>query len=263
MIKYLITFIFMTVTIFAEVHFAKLEPFSTITIKSEVNGKVLVAKQNLEGKVANSLIVKIDDKLDREDLKNSNASLRLLSEMIKINRAVLPYLKKNVNKKYTLYKKVAPLSSSSISQKDSLFAAYVSSKSQYSGTLEKVLNLENQKVNIKQKIAILKDRISKKSLFVKNRYIYSINIKAGEFVTMGMPIATLSDISRAKLTLFLSKDELANIASKSIYINDKKTNLKFNKIWKIADKKYISSYKVEIILDPVDKFSTLMKVEIK
>lgn len=263
MIKYLITFMFTTVTIFAEVHFAKLEPLSTIIIKSEVNGKVLVSKQNLEGKVVNSLIVKIDDKIDREDLKNSKASLRIIAEMIKVNKAVLPYLKKNVNKKYSLYKKVAPLSSSSISQKDGLFAAYVSAKSQYNATLEKVLNLENQKVNIKQKVAILKDRIAKKSISVNNRYLYSLNVKEGEFVNIGMPIATLSDIRKAKLTLYLSKDELINIDNKSIYINDKKTNLKPSKIWKVADKKYISSYKVEVTLEPTDKFSTLMKVEIK
>ena len=263
MIKYLITFIFICVTVFADEHFAKLEPFSTITIKSEVNGKVVVAKQNLEGKVANSLIVKIDDKIDKEDLKNSRASLKLLTKMVNVNRSVLPFLKQNVNKKYSLYKKVAPLASSSISQKDTLFAAYVSAKSQYNGTLEKILNLENQKVNTEQKIAILKDRISKKSIYVKDRYIYSLNVKVGEFVTMGMPIATLSNIKKAKLTIYLSKEELANLDSKSIYINGKKTALKFSKVWKVADKKYISSYRAEIILKPVENFSTLMKVEIK
>ena len=263
MIKYIVVFVLSTVIAMADVHFAKLEPYNTINIKSEVNGRVVLAREDLEGKIANSLIVKIDDKLDKIDLKNSKLSLQLLSKMITLNKGMLDNLKKNVAKKYSLYKKLAPLASSSVSQKDSLFSAYVSAKSQYNATQEKVLNLENQKVTLSQKIALLEDRLSKKSIYIKNKYIYALNVKKGEFVTVGMPIATISDISKAKLTLYLSKDELSNLDSKKIYINGNKTNLKFSKIWKIADKKYISSYRAEIILKPIDRFSTLIKVEVK
>ena len=263
MIKFILAFILSTIIAMADVHFAKLEPYSTINIKSEVNGRVVLARDDLEGKTANSLIVKIDDKLDKIDLKNSKLSLQLLSKMITLNKSMLNNLKKNVDKKYSLYKKISPLSSSSISQKDSLFSAYVSAKSQYNATQEKVLNLENQKVTLSQKIALLQDRLSKKSIYVKNRYIYSLNIKKGEFVTIGMPIATISDTSKAKLILYLSREELSNLDSKSIYINNKKTDLKFSKIWKVADKKYISSYRAELILKPIDRFSTLVKVELK
>jgi len=263
MIKYIVVFVLSTVIAMGDVHFAKLEPYNTINIKSEVNGRVVLAREDLEGKIANSLIVKIDDKLDKTDLKNSKLSLQLLSKMITLNKGMLDNLKKNAAKKYSLYKKLAPLSSSSVSQKDSLFSAYVSAKSQYNATQEKVLNLENQKVTLSQKIALLEDRLSKKSIYIKNKYIYALNVKKGEFVTVGMPIATISDISKAKLTLYLSKDELSNLDSKKIYINGNKTNLKFSKIWKIADKKYISSYRAEIILKPIDRFSTLIKVEVK
>ncbi len=263
MIKYIVVFVLSTVIAMADVHFAKLEPYNTINIKSEVNGRVVLAREDLEGKIANSLIVKIDDKLDKTDLKNSKLSLQLLSKMITLNKGMLDNLKKNVVKKYSLYKKLAPLASSSVSQKDSLFSAYVSAKSQYNATQEKVLNLENQKVTLSQKIALLEDRLSKKSIYIKNKYIYALNVKKGEFVTVGMPIATISDISKAKLTLYLSKDELSNLDSKKIYINGNKTNLKFSKIWKIADKKYISSYRAEIILKPIDRFSSLIKVEVK
>ena len=263
MIKFIVAFILTTILVMADVHFAKLEPFSTINIKSEVNGKVVLAREDLEGKIANSLIVKIDDKLDKTDLKNSKLSLQLLSKMIILNKSMLDNLKKNVTKKYSLYKKTAPLASSSVSQKDSLFSAYISAKSQYNATQEKVLNLENQKVTLSQKIALLQDRLSKKSIYVKSRYIYALNVKKGEFVTIGMPIATISDTTKAKLTLYLSREELSNLDSKSIYINDKKTDLKFSKIWKVADKKYISSYRAEIVLKPIDRFSTLVKVELK
>jgi len=257
-----IVFIY-TISIFADEHYAKLEPLQSITIRSEVNGKVVVAKSNLEGKLVDGLIVKIDDKLDRLDLKHSLESLKLINKMIKVNRENLPLLKKSFEKKRNLYLKVAPLSSSSVSSKDSLYSAFVSAKSQYSGVLEKILNLENQKVTLEQKIALLKDRISNKSIIVSNNYLYALNVKRGEYVNIGAPIATVNDISRAKLTIFLSEDELKDINKKSIYIDGKRTDLKFSKIWKVADSKYISSYRAEIIVKPFTRFSKLIKVEIK
>ncbi len=255
-------FIF-SVTIFASEHFAKLEPISSIVIKAEANGEVVVAKSNLEGKVVDGLIVKIDDKLDKLDLQNSKKSLEITQKMIKLNKQMLPLLKKSFIKKRELYQKVTPLSSSSISQKDSLYSAFVSAKSQYSSLLEKILNLENQQVSLKQKIATLEDRIQKKSIIIDNKYLYSLNVKKGEYVNIGMPIAELKDISKAKLTIYLSEDELKDIDKKSIYIDGKKTDLKFAKIWRVADKKYVSSYRAEIILKPFDRFSKLVKVEVK
>jgi hypothetical protein len=78
-----------------------------------------------------------------------------------------------------------------------------------------------------------------------------------------MPIAILKDLSRAKLTIYLSSDELKNLKSKKIYLDGKVTNLKFNKIWRVADSKNISSYKAEIVLKPIANFSKLIKVEVK
>ena len=256
-------FIIFTIFAYADVHFAKLEPIRSLTIKSEVNGKVVMAKEAQEGSVVNGVIVKIDDRLDKIDLKNSHSSLLLIDKMLKINKELLPILKKSMQKKLNLFKKVAPLSSTSVSQKDSLYSAYVSAKTQYSGVMEKILNLESQKVTLLQKIATLSDRLRKKSIKVQNMYLYNLSVKRGEYINIGMPIATISDINQAKLTIYLSEDELKDINKKSIYINDKKTDLKFSKIWKIADSKYISSYRAEIVLKPISRFSKLIKVEVK
>jgi len=253
----------LTIFIFADEHYAKLEPIDEITLKSEVNGKVVLAKSNLEGKVANGVIVKIDDRLDKIDLKTSKNSLKLIEEMIKLNQNMLPLLKKSYESKKSLYLKVLPLSSSSASKKDSLYSSYINAKNQYSSTKEKILNLKNQALTLKQKIASLEDKIAKKSIKVDNKYLYSLNVKKGEYVNIGVPIATLKDISKAKLVIYLSQDELKDIDKKAIYINDKKSNLKFSKIWKVADKEYISSYRAEIILKPFDRFSKLIKVDIK
>jgi len=260
-----IVFIFLIATfyIFADVHYAKLEPINTVTLKSEVSGKIVLAKDNLEGKVVNGLIVKVDDKLDKIDLQNSKTSLKIISKMIEINKNLLPALKKSLDKKRELYKKIVPVASSSENQKNALYLAFVSAKSQYVGTKEKILNLQNQKITLEQKIATLKDRISKKSFIINGKYLYNLYVREGDFVTIGMPIADVSDISRAKLIIYLSEDELKNIDTKKIYLNGKETNLKFSKIWKIADKIYISSYRAEIELEPKERFSKLVKVEVK
>lgn len=43
----------------------------------------------------------------------------------------------------------------------------------------------------------------------------------------------------------------------------KKSNLKIDKIYKVADSKHISSYKVEIIVPNPKTFSRLVKIEFK
>ena len=252
-----------TTLLWADVHFAKLEPFETVILKAEANGRVIKAATFLEGKVVNGIIVKIDDNIDKKDLQNSLASKEYIQEMIKLNKALLPALQKNLLNKKRLFKRVENLNSTSVSQKDNLYSAYISALTQFNGTKEKILNLKNQLASLNQKIAMLMDRIDKKSIKVKNRYLYKLNVREGEYINIGMPIATISDISKAKLTIFLSDDELKDIDKKSIYINGKKTNLKFSKIWKIADSKYISAYRAEIVLKPIDRFSKLIKVEVK
>lgn len=248
---------------FADIHYAKLEPISTVTLKAQVSGKVVEAKKDLEASVVNGLLVKLDDRLDKIDLNSAKESLKLISKMIELNQKLLPLLKENVDKKRALYQNIINVSSSSKNQKNSLFLAYVTAKNQYSATKEKILNLKNQKVSLQEKIAALNDKIAKKHFFIKNKYLYNLYVDKGDFVTVSMPIADISDISKAKLTIYLSEDELKDIDKKKIYLDGKETNLKFNKIWKIADKKYISSYKAEIILKPMNRFSKLVKVEVK
>jgi multidrug resistance efflux pump len=258
-----IFFVFLTIFSYAQSYYARVQPISKAVIKAEVSARVLVAKKELEGKIVNELIIKLDDKLDRIDLKNSKESLKLIKESIKLNSNLLPLLKKNAAKKEKLYKKVLPLNSTSVSQKDSLFNAYVSAKSQLSATKEKILNLKSQKVNLEQKIAALKDKIAKKNIIIKNRYLYEILVERGEFVNIGTPLAIIYDTSKAKLMLFLSEEDLKDLNNKTIYIDGKKTDLKFSKVLKIADSKDISSYKAEIIINPVYRFSKLVKVELK
>ncbi|MEA2027466.1 MAG: hypothetical protein U9N49_00625, partial [Campylobacterota bacterium] len=123
---------------------------------------------------------------------------------------------------------------------------------------EKLLSLE-------LKIAQLEDMIDKKSVVLDNEYLYKLHVRAGDFVNPSMPIATVADLSRAKLVLFLEDEEIKELDKKSIYINGKKSNATIDRVWSVADEKFISSYKAWIILDnpQVEDFSKLVKVELK
>jgi hypothetical protein len=81
---------------------------------------------------------------------------------------------------------------------------------------------------------------------------------------MGIPLAQIKDLTKAKLVLFLEADEVESVKSKTIYIDDKATKYKISKIWSVADEKFISSYRAEIVVDnPKESFSKLLKVEFK
>ena len=72
------------ISLFAKVHYAKVEPFETITLKSAVSAQVIEAKTSLEGKkIKKSTIIKLDDKLDRIKIKSSQNSIKLIKKYVK------------------------------------------------------------------------------------------------------------------------------------------------------------------------------------
>lgn len=97
----------------------------------------------------------------------------------------------------------------------------------------------------------------------KDNYIYNINVKSGDYVTPGTLLYESKDLSQGKLTIFVPIADIESIKNKTIYLNDKKSNLKITKIYTVADSEHISSYKVEIYIPNVKKFSRLVKIEFK
>jgi len=251
--------------VFGQIHYAKVEPYETITIKSAVSAQVTKAKIELEGKIIkNSEIIHLDDKLDKIRLKSDREALVLIKNMIRINQQNLQSLLLSLQRQEDYYNRVANLSTISITQKDKAFYSYINAKTQYLSIKEKIETLKKQKLDLIYDIERLKDTIGKKTIRLKNRFLYKLLVHKGEFVNMGMALAQIKDLSRAKLTLFLEDDELQNIKNKKIYINGKLTNYKIDKIWSVADDKFISSYRAEIVIPkPTYKFSKLLKVELK
>ena len=250
--------------LFSKVHYAKVEPMETITLKAAVSAQVTQTKMVLEGTTVTGVIIKLDDKLDQIKLTSSRESLKLVQSMIVTNQSILSALKQSLNKQKAYYSRISNIASASKTQKDNAFYAYTSAKTQYFSTKEKIDSLKKQKLDLKYEMARLEDSISKKSIKLKNKFLDKLLVSEGDFVNMGTPLAKVQDLSSAKLVLFLEAKTLKEINAKTIYLDDKATKYKVTKIWKVADEKFISSYRTEITINnPKENFSKLLKVEFK
>ena len=249
----------------AKVHYAKVEPFESITLKSAVSAQVTNAKQSLEGTtVTNNTIIQLDAKLDKLKLASSQSSIKLINSMLKTNQNILSSLKESMDRQKAYYYRISDIGSASKTQKDNAFYSYTSSRTQYFTTKEKIDSLKKQRLDLKYEVSRLNDSISKKSIKVNNKFVYKLLVNKGDFVNMGTSLAQVKDLTSAKLVLFLETDELEKIKEKTIYINDKASDYKISKIWEIADEKFISSYRTEIVIkNPKESFSKLLKVEFK
>jgi len=250
--------------VFGKVHYAKVEPLERATIKASVGGAITKVDLSAEGRIAGEgVVIQIDDAMDRVSLTSSKDSLKLFAETLKINSEILEGLKETFRLKKGYFDRVSALASSTKTQKDNAYGAFIAAKNQLLGTKEKVANLQKQILDLKYKIKMLQDSIGKKSISLKGRYLYKIMVRAGEFAAPGMPLAVADDLSKAKLTIYLDREELKGIADKKVYIDGSEEGYAISRIWQEADEKFISAYRAEIILEPKYPFSSLLKVEVK
>ncbi len=223
--------------LFAKIHYAKVEPYESVTLKSAVSALVMDVDLDAEGSVVDQKrVIYLDDRLDKINLKISKENLQILHETLK--------------RQESYFQRIDKLKTTSKTQKDNAFYSLASTKTQY--------------LDMKYKIAQLEDSIEKKSIVLHNMYLNQIMVRKGDYVSPGSPLATVVDANRAKLVLFLEPSELENIAQRKVFLNGEKTDYKVDKVWRVADEKFISSYRAEIyITAPEGSFSKLMKVEIK
>jgi hypothetical protein len=229
--------LFTPLLIFAKVHYAKVEPYESVVLKSAVSALVMDVDLESEGSVVDQKrVIYLDDRLDKINLKISNETLLILQETLK--------------RQESYFQRIDKLKTASTNQKDDAFYSFSSAKTQY--------------LDMQYKIAQLEDSIEKKSIVLHHMYLYEIMVRKGDYVTPGSPLASIVDASRAKLVLFLEPSELEDIEQKTVYLNGEKTEYKVDKVWRVADEKFISSYRAEIyITAPEGSFSQLMKVEVK
>lgn len=223
-------------SIFANEYYAKLEPIESYEVKSAVSGKVIFSNSKLEGsKANNSVVIEIDSVVNKVELEQSRNKLKYIDEMLKIE---------NNN-----YNRLNQVSSKSEFEKDTQKL--------------KVINLESSKADMIIKIEGLKDTISNKKLIEKSNYIYNISVKEGDYVNPGTLLYEAKDLSKGKLEIFVPIASINEVKNKEIYLDGEKSDVKISKIYDVADSVNISSYKVELVLDNVDNFSRLVKIEFK
>jgi hypothetical protein len=229
--------LFTPLLIFAKVHYAKVEPYESVVLKSAVSALVMDVDLEAEGSIVDQKrVIYLDDHLDKMNLKISKETLLILHETLK--------------RQESYFQRMDKLKTASTTQKDNAFYSFASAKTQY--------------LDMQYKIAQLEDSIEKKSIVLHHMYLYEIMVRKGDYVTPGSPLASIVDASRAKLVLFLEPSELEEIEQKTVYLNGEKTEYKVDKVWRVADEKFISSYRAEIyITAPEGSFSQLMKVEVK
>lgn len=255
--------LFISIWAFGAVHIAKVEPFEIYKIKAAASGQVVKSDISKESKVVKSYeIIKLDSKVDKANLKDLESKLKNTQEILKVDEAVLKNLKRLRDIKRDNYFRIKDLKTKSKFEKDARLSDYLIANNQYLSQKEKINNLQNQIEDLKYNIERLKDIISKKSIVVSG-YVYKIYVKKGDFANIGAPLVDIADTSKAKVVIYLDKDEMSGIENRHIYINGKKTDLRFYKLYKIADSVHISAYRGEIILKSPKLFSKLIKVEIK
>lgn len=227
-------------------------------------GVVLVADEDMLGKkLSSKAYIVIDSKLDKDDLKFTKEKLTYLQNTVKSNEEILKNLEQLVTKKRENYKKVEAMKIKSSVEKDKEFYDFISSKNSYLSTSKELNTLKIQIADLELKKEQLLRTISDKTLKDKGFVLYSIDVKVGEVVNKGTPLATVVDTRKALLTIYLNASDLDGVKSKVIYINGIKTKYKINRLLDIADSKNISNYKAQIVIDAPKVFSKLVKVELK
>jgi multidrug resistance efflux pump len=265
--KLLLLSTFLSIFSFAGEHYARVEPWERVTLKAAASGTILEANASLEGRtVTNARVIHIDDRLDRKELENTRRSRKLVAGTLELTRQMIPGLEESWKRQKGYYERMRKLTTASQTQKDQAYQTMVGAENQWLSTKEKALNLEKSLLDLDYKIAMLEDRIAKKNIRLTNRYLYKLMVRAGEYASPGMALAVVDDLSRAKLVLYLSPEEVARVRSgkAKLIIGGKPAEANFSKIWKETDEKYISSYRAELPI-PAGRypFSSLVKVEVR
>ncbi len=250
MLRFLIICVFPAL-VFADVYYAKNEPIKIYEYSAEVSGAVvsvdtfMQGRTNSEGKV----VVRIDDALDREYLTLSKEALGQIKERIESLKEIVRIDSEN-------YERVKDLKTKSKVQKELELKTMLNSKMQLNSAIE-------QEIATKKEIERLKESIRNKNIAPENLYIGEVYVEEGEYVTNGKRILDAYDTSKAKLILYITKEDVENLAKGSIFIDGEKFEGKVDFVQKVADVNNISSYKVQITKKAPEIFSSLSKVEIK
>jgi hypothetical protein len=161
------------------------------------------------------------------------------------------------------YKSVEALKIKSQVEKDREYYDLINSENQYLNTQKEIDNLKVQIADLKLRKTRLEQTLKDKNLQATGFVLYELHVKPGQVVNISTPLAKVADISKAKLTIYLNRDDLSDAQKKVVYLDGEKTAYKISRVVNIADSKNISKYMAQIIIDSPKIFSNLVKVELK
>lgn len=257
-------FLFFSTLLFSQTYYSKVEPYELRTIYSNVSGIVTHTKEMYLGQILpKEPYIEIDNELDIKELQNTKNKIQKLQSTLKLTEKVLTNLSLSLERKKKNYNAINAMSIKSQLEKDREFYNLISAKNQYFNTKKEINNLKMQLSDSLYKLSRIEKVIKDKKISNKNFMLYSLLVKKNQFVNFATPLAKIADVSKAKLTIYLSKEDFENRKLKTIYIDNHKTQYKISRAISIADTQNISKYKVEIIIDAPTIFSTLVKVDLK
>lgn len=227
-------FLLLPIFLFANHYIAKVEPKNQFSIFANTNGEITFLAKNKEMSVVNEVIVRINDALEKENLKLYTAQLELYKEKL----AIL----ENYFEKYKTIK-----GKSSYEQDEKYM---------------EIIDLKHSIKSLELSVANTQDILNKKVIRLNNLYLKEFTVNQYDYVSAGTKIATAYDISKAKLIVYLNKEDYDNVLSKTIYLNGKQSDAKIKKLDITPDTTFISAYKAEIEIDS-QNFGESITVEFK
>lgn len=246
----------------ASTHYSRLMPIQSHVIQSAISGTVVSVDKSKEGQeVQSTRIVQVDDSVDKVQLEALQTTLEQVRKQLQINISIEKNLTQSLQRQQSHYERIASLQTRPQSEKDNAFYNFVNAQNQLLNTQEKIASLVEKEANTKHSIAHLQDTIAKKR-FVVSGFVHSVDVDEGEYLTPAKVVMHIEDISKGKLIIYLSSDDLDKT---KVYIEGKKHEAGFAKVWQTPDEVHISSYKAEIIINDLSDFriGQLLMIEVK
>lgn len=258
------TLLFLVVNIYAKEYYAKAEPYEVLSVSSNVSGEVIYTDLASQGKIlGKKAYLRIDDTLDRAELQSVEGKIGALEKTLQHNAQMELNFQQMIEMKQSNFDRIKDLKIKSSVEKDREYFDLVNSRNSLLGIQKEIQSLKISLGDLKLRRTQLHKSINDKYLSAPGKVLYQLMVKPSSVVNPGTPLAQIADITKAKLTLYLSADEAQNVQNKKIYLNSQATAYKIDRLWKIADASKLSSYRIEILIAPPKQFSHLIKVEFK
>ena len=263
-LKKIILFCLSTSVLLANHYFAKEEPYEIRSISANTSGMVVFADEDKIGKKLSSQpYIKIDSLLDSQELEYNKKKITYLQNTMKINEEMLKNLRSSVKRKKQNYEAIKNLKIKSKIEKDREYADLIASQNLLLTTEKELQNLKIQIADLQLRQMQLTQTLHYKNITAKGFVLYELLVRPGQVVNIATPLAKIADVSRAKLTIYLEKEDMKNVNKKVVYIDGKKTSYKVSRVADIADSVHLSKYKAQIIIKAPRVFSNLVKVELR